>query len=115
MDVDEEELCSFPVFLSQDLAQSLYLLQYPLRPAERPYEEDLGMSASRSPSRQVRVSITTLALWRSPGKLTNVRVKPIHNKLEFAYQLDVDSDNFDLSSEQHTDALRLGSRAVPLT
>ncbi len=73
------------------------------------------MSAIRSLlARHVRLRVSiTLELWTSPGKLTNVRVKPIHNKLEFAYQLDVDSDNFDLSSEQHTDALRLGSRAVP--
>jgi hypothetical protein len=40
---DNDVLYRIPVFLSQDLAQSLYLLQYPLRPADRPYEKDLGM------------------------------------------------------------------------
>ena len=40
--LDDEVLCTVPVYLSQELAQSLYVVQYPLRPADRPYEDDLG-------------------------------------------------------------------------
>jgi hypothetical protein len=39
---DEDVLHTIPVFLSQELAKSLYMLYYPLRPADRPYQDDLG-------------------------------------------------------------------------
>jgi hypothetical protein len=36
-DADDEVLAEFPVYLTKELADNLYLLQYPLRPAERSY------------------------------------------------------------------------------
>jgi DNA-directed RNA polymerase-3 subunit RPC5 len=85
---DDEVICRVPVYLSQDLASSLYLAQYPLRPAERPYDTDLGT-------------------------LAEARIKPEHKKLELVYRLDAASDNFNGDAENLTHAIRLGSRTVP--
>jgi DNA-directed RNA polymerase III subunit RPC5 len=60
MEMDDDEIVAeLPVFLNQDLAKQLYLLQYPLRPAQRPYSKDLG-------------------------ELTHVRVKPHQKKVIFS-------------------------------
>lgn len=48
---DDEVLCTVPVYLSQELAQSLYVVQYPLRPVDRPYEDDLGACSHRCAAR----------------------------------------------------------------
>lgn len=85
---DDDELFTVPVYLSQELARSLYLVQYPLRPAERPYDDDLGV-------------------------LTEARIKPEHNKVEFVYRLDAHSDNYNEEAENSTESVTLGSRSVP--
>ena len=41
-------IAEIPVYLNQELAKKLYVLQYPLRPADRAYDDDLGMSPTHS-------------------------------------------------------------------
>ena len=41
-DDDDPVVRDLPVYLSLELASQLYLLQYPLRAADRPYSEDGG-------------------------------------------------------------------------
>lgn len=46
MEVEDELVQEIPVYFSQDLSESLYLLQYPLRPSSHTsYEHDLGTFA----------------------------------------------------------------------
>ena len=96
MDDDDEVVGEMPVFLSQDLASNLYLLQYPLRPSNRPYTD--------------------------VGKLSSVKVKPMQKKLEVEYDLDTNSSNYDQdnvngangnSGSQPIKKLKLESRNVP--
>lgn len=67
---NDEVVGTMPVFLSQDLANSLYLLQYPLRPLDRPYSNDLG-------------------------QLSSVKVKPNQKKIEVEYALNTNNRNYD--------------------
>lgn len=53
-DPDDPVEQAIPVYLSQELAHSLYLLQYPLRPFDRPYT-DSGSLSVLSPSLGVSV------------------------------------------------------------
>lgn len=69
MDMDDDELVAeLPVYLNQDLAKQLYLLQYPLRSAQRPYSKDLG-------------------------ELTSVRVKPHQKKVSLSRRDGVGDDD----------------------
>jgi hypothetical protein len=42
VDEDDPVVRELPVYLSLELASQLYLLQYPLRSADRPYSDDGG-------------------------------------------------------------------------
>lgn len=90
----DEVVGTMPVFLSQDLANSLYLLQYPLRPAERSYASDLG-------------------------ELSSVRIKPVQKKLEVEYTLNTNSRNYDPegsvlnTSQGAIKKIRFSSKPVP--
>jgi hypothetical protein len=130
---DEDVLHTIPVFLCQELAQSLYMLQYPLRPVDRPYQDDLGAwrtgvvsdlrAVCNVSERLVHPMFYCHALFQcyvcperklvQAGRLARVRMKPEHKTLEVNYDLDVRSDNFDVASEQHTERMRLLSRVVP--
>jgi len=85
---EDEVIAEIPVFLSQELANQLYLLQYPLRPASRPYEKDLG-------------------------KLRRVRVKPASKRVEFEYDLNVQSSNYDEDTDVPINKFVLSSHPVP--
>eukprot|EP00039_Didymoeca_costata_P010944 m.149504 g.149504 ORF g.149504 m.149504 type:complete len:632 (-) comp15014_c0_seq2:2304-4199(-) len=71
MDVDEEDpvVQEHNVYLSQELADRLYLLQYPLRPRKRPY----GNTKTKP----------------------QVRVKPEQDKLEMKFELNTNSNTYD--------------------
>lgn len=58
------------MFLSQELADRLYLLQYPLRPTNRPYVDGSGGAPA-------------------------VRIKPDQDKLEMTYALNVHASSYD--------------------
>jgi hypothetical protein len=62
-DGDDEIIQELPVYLSQELINQLYILQYPLRPATRPYASDMG-------------------------SLDRVQVKPNQRLVEMTYKLD---------------------------
>lgn len=49
---EDHVVAELDVFLSQDLAQNLYLLQYPLRPPWRPYDTSQMASAKMKPKQQ---------------------------------------------------------------
>eukprot|EP00038_Savillea_parva_P002226 m.111919 g.111919 ORF g.111919 m.111919 type:complete len:632 (+) comp10768_c0_seq3:44-1939(+) len=68
MDVDEDDpvVRELPVYLSLELARQLYLLQYPLRPADTPY----------------------------PGA-PSARIKPDQQRIELAFSLDTAGENYD--------------------
>lgn len=92
---DQDEVVgTMPVFLSQDLANNLYLLQYPLRPADRPYASDLG-------------------------ELSSVRIKPVQKKIEVEYNLNTNSRNYDHdgsvlnTSQSAIKKIRFASKPVP--
>eukprot|EP00455_Lapot_gusevi_P036305 TRINITY_DN4034_c0_g1_i1.p1 TRINITY_DN4034_c0_g1~~TRINITY_DN4034_c0_g1_i1.p1 ORF type:complete len:258 (+),score=64.99 TRINITY_DN4034_c0_g1_i1:61-834(+) len=87
-DGDDPVVFEIPVFLSQELAETIHLLQYPLRPPDRPYDSDLGA-------------------------LSGVRMKPNHKKLEFTYDLDTQSTNFDSQSEHRMTKSLMTSRLIP--
>jgi len=88
MDEDDEVVQEIPVFLSQDLVNNLYLLQYPLRPADRPYDKDLG-------------------------SLDNVRVKPKQKLVELEYSLDVTTTNYDEDRDPPIRKFKLSSTVIP--
>jgi DNA-directed RNA polymerase-3 subunit RPC5 len=88
-DAEDEVIGEMPVFLSQDLASNLHLLQYPLRPMGRPYSQDLG-------------------------QLLSVRVKPMQKKFEIEYALDPASQNYDKNGPEHPiKKMKLSSHPVP--
>lgn len=91
---EDEIIGEMPVFLSQDLAQNLYLLQYPLRPAARPYSANLG-------------------------EVSSVRVKPMQKLMEVEYDLATSSPNYDANNttegvdQKPVTKLKLSSKSVP--
>ena len=78
------------VYFSQELSNSLYLLQYPLRSNDRPYDLDLGT-------------------------LSEVKFKPNNELIEFTYQFDKSSPNYDnfCNMESRTNEIKLSSLKVP--
>ena len=91
--VDDEEdddpvVKEMPVFLSQDLSNNLCMLHFPLRPACRPYEDDLG-------------------------EVSHIKVKPMQKRIELQYKIETDSNNFDIRAPNVIKKLTLVSKPVP--
>lgn len=74
------------VYLTQDLADQLHVLQYPLRPRGRPYD----MSA-----------------------LTEVRHRPEHKQLQVDLAMDKDSEHYDPSTRHAMERSTMSSTLVP--
>ena len=67
---------------------NLYLCQYPLRPAGRPYDQDMG-------------------------PLTGVRVKPKARMVEMEFDIDQHNGNYDEHADEPITSFRLASTGVP--
>lgn len=61
----DEVIAEIPVCLCQALQDELYVFQYPLRQASRPYTSDLG-------------------------DLKHIRIKPQFEKIEIEYEIDLE-------------------------
>ncbi len=84
---DDPIVHEIPVFLSQELSYNLHLLQYPLRPQNRPYSD--------------------------VGRLVSARFKPKLRKIEFAHALIDDPSQYDTEADYEIPKLKLVSRTVP--
>ncbi|EFA74761.1 RNA polymerase III subunit [Heterostelium album PN500] len=85
---DEEEdyiVTEVPVYLSQTLADNLFLFQYPLRQPWRPYDMN---------------------------RLEELRIKPKQQKVEIDLSIDIESDNFNDQSDIKTEKNTLSSTSV---
>lgn len=85
---DDPLVVSIPVFLNKRLNDGIFIVQQPLRPADRPYETDTNGPAY-------------------------VRVRPKNKKLEVAFDLKQDA-NYNRDSHTPTDRLVIRSRSVSM-
>jgi len=77
----------YEVFLTNNLANNLFLFQYPLRAKTRPYDFN---------------------------QLTEVRFKKEHKKMEMEFELNTQSEHYDQDNPQSMSSFTLASKVVPL-
>ncbi|GAM28620.1 hypothetical protein SAMD00019534_117960 [Acytostelium subglobosum LB1] len=84
-DDDDYVVTEMPVYLSQNLADNLFLFQYPLRQPWRPYDM---------------------------SKLQELRVKPKQQRVEMDLAIETESENYNDQSEIKPDSYTLSSTTV---
>ena len=82
---EDHVVAELDVFISQTLAQQLYLLQYPLRPPWRPYD---------------------------PTQMAGAKFKPKQQRLQMEYAIDTQSTHYDSDSTLKTPTQVLGSTRI---
>jgi len=84
---DDPIVHEIDVYLSQELSGNLHILQYPLRPHDRPYTD--------------------------VGPIVAARAKPKLRKLELEFQMDDSPSKYDAEAEHEFPRLKLTSQTVP--
>jgi len=80
---EDPVVCEIPVKFSKKLIEKLFLLQYPMRPRQRPYSSDL--------------------------RRLNARIKPLQRKMEIQYEIDPASSCYDSRNPTQLQRFKISS------